>query len=540
MEENQKMQRDNMCCSHVVRCIMAFFTVLVFLPVAAWADAPYPITWLNQQGSAASDSAAGVAADASGSLFVTGSTAGTLEEGKANVGPSDIFLAKFSAASGQKIWIKQLGMTGEDRATGVAVDGTGNVFVLGYVYVGSADSRDLLLVKFSATTGEILWVKQLFNAADESATGLAVDGSGNVFVAGSTDGILEQGKTNTALITDCFLAKFSAATGDMLWVKQFGTASYDTAAGVAVDASGSLFVSGGTSGALEEGTPNAGLEDVFLAKFSATGEQLWVKQLGSADQDRVAGVAADGTGGALVTGYSLGALEEGHANTGRDKNVFLARFSPAGEKLWVKQLVGSADATAVTLNGGGNVFMVAWGIALEDMKANSGDWDFFLAKFSAKGEKLWVKQQGSAALDSATGVAVDGSGNVFVTGSTRGALEEGKANAGDLDFFLARFSAPGALMAQIIADFDSGVSAGTITGSGSGNSADGRKNALRNMLLATQRLIAEGKTAEACQQLTDAYQKLDGVVPPPDFIQGPGVAAIATQIITLKSSFGCP
>jgi parallel beta-helix repeat protein len=87
--------------------------------------------------------------------------------------------------------------------------------------------------------------------------------------------------------------------------------------------------------------------------------------------------------------------------------------------------------------------------------------------------------------------------------------------------------------------FDQAVAAGDLVGSGNGNSADGRLNALRNMLLAADDFIAEGEIDEACTQLQDAYERTDGATPPPDFVEGEASDDLATEIAATRSALGC-
>jgi hypothetical protein len=96
---------------------------------------------------------------------------------------------------------------------------------------------------------------------------VAVDASGNVYVAGFTAGGLD-GNTNAGDL-DFFLVKYSPA-GERLWTRQFGTARLDIANGVAVNASGNVYLAGRTGGGLD-GNQNAGASDLFLVKYNQAG-----------------------------------------------------------------------------------------------------------------------------------------------------------------------------------------------------------------------------------------------------------------------------
>jgi hypothetical protein len=87
--------------------------------------------------------------------------------------------------------------------------------------------------------------------------------------------------------------------------------------------------------------------------------------------------------------------------------------------------------------------------------------------------------------------------------------------------------------------FDASVAAGTLYGDGPGNSANGRREALRNIIEAAGDLIADGALTEACQQLLNAYQRCDGLSRPPEFVAGPAAATLAQMILDLMGELGC-
>jgi hypothetical protein len=92
---------------------------------------------------------------------------------------------------------------------------------------------------------------------------------------------------------------------------------------------------------------------------------------------------------------------------------------------------------------------------------------------------------------------------------------------------------------DILDFFDDSAVGGSLIGNGSGNSADGRRNAFRNMLEAVSDLLAGGLTEDACQQLRDAYDRCDGIIPPSDFVAGPAAPVLAGMILDLMGQLGC-
>ena len=263
-----------------------------------------------------------------------------------------------------------------------------------------------------------------------------MDGAGNVFISGWTGGSL--GVPNAGG-SDAFIAKYSAS-GALLWTRQLGTGSYDVAYSVAVDSAGNAFVSGITGGSL--GGPNAGNDDAFIAKYSASGGLLWTRQLGTSSRDLAFSVAVDGAGNAFISGITGGSLGGPHAGSW---DAFLAKYSPAGALLWTRQLGTSPDnyANSVAVDEWGNAFISGW-TAGSLGGSSAGDHDAFIAKYSASGALLWIRQLGTSGPDRAMSVAVDGEGNAFIGGHTLGSL--GGPSAGNEDAFITKYSASGALL----------------------------------------------------------------------------------------------
>jgi len=98
---------------------------------------------------------------------------------------------------------------------------------------------------------------------------------------------------------------------------------------------------------------------------------------------------------------------------------------------------------------------------------------------------------------------------------------------------------PPVSVGDILAFFDASVADETLAGSGPGNSANGRRNALRNMIEAAGDLIDDGYIEEACQQLMVAYERCDSLPRPPEFVAGPATSALATMILDLIAGLGC-
>ena len=164
-------------------------------------------------------------------------------------------------------------------------------------------------------------IRQLGSPDYDWSNGVAVDANGNVYVAGYTEGNL--GGSNQGSY-DIVLVKYDSA-GIQQWIRQLGSPDYDRSAGVAVDANGNVYVAGSTEGNLDGS--NQGGNDIVLVKYDSAGIQQWIHQLGSPASDRSAGVAVDANGYVYVAGHTYESL--GGPNQG-GWDIVLVKYDSAG------------------------------------------------------------------------------------------------------------------------------------------------------------------------------------------------------------------
>jgi len=352
----------------------------------------------------------------------------------------DIFLTKYNSL-GIKQWTKQSGTSSDDKAYGVATDSKGNVFVAGHTYGGFEEINnigmsDIFLIKFDSS-GSKKWTTQVGTSALDLVSDITTDNNGNIYITGSTDGALEG--SNNSGSRDGFLIKYDSR-GSAKWMTQFGTTTVDMAKEVASDLSGNIFIVGHTMGSLE-GNDNAGLYDLFLLKYDSSGVKKWTVQLGSTSVDYADGVSVSSNGDIYITGYTEGSLEG--LNSG-EYDLFLAKFNSLGTKQWVNQLgTPSGDyGKDVSIDSYGNIYVTGYTRGGLDNNTSSGGDDFFVIKFDSLGTKLWTDQSGTTGTDRAYGITHDISGNAFLAGYTYGGLD-GKTNAGRSDTILIKYNSTG-------------------------------------------------------------------------------------------------
>ena len=424
----QKLERSKM------RQVM-IRTLPLWLAIAAAcgqaiAEDPYTVEWTRQIGTSSNDESFSVAIDASGNVYISGRTAGDLEG--TNAGINDVFLTKFDS-SGNELWGKQIGTSLHDESYSVTVDSSGNAYISGYTQGDlegtNAGGADVFLTKLD-TSGNELWTEQIGTIRDENVHSVAVDASGNAYISGYTDGDL--GGTNAGSL-DAFLTKFDSS-GNELWTQQIGTDNIDGSYSVAVDSAGNAYISGVTSGGLEG--PNAGRSDAFLTKFDSSGNELWGKQIGTSGNDRSHSVAVDSAGNVYISGSTAGDLEGTNAG---NYDAYLTKFDSSGNELWGKQIGSSFTdiSNSVVVDSSGNAYIS--GYTEGDLEGTfAGSYEAFLTKFDSSGTELWTQQIGTSSNDISESVAVDSSGNAYISGFTQGDLEG--TNAGGNDAFLVKFS----------------------------------------------------------------------------------------------------
>jgi hypothetical protein len=357
-----------------------------------------------------------------------------------------------------------IGGTGTEAATSVATDGSGNVLVTGYQGTYGVDyggglqylrsGIDLFIAKYSSA-GSWVWSKTIGGSLNDQGMGIAADGAGNVLVTGyigvSTAGVdFGGGPIYSAGSDDVFLVKYSAA-GAHIWSKRFGGSGSDTGMAVAADAAGNVYVVGAFTGSVAFGggtLTSAGVRDIFVAKYSATGAHVWSKRFGSSGDDLGYGVAANSAGDVVLSGKFQGSVNFGGSTLGSagGDDAFLVKLSGAsGAHVWSKRFgnTGGDASMGVDVDGSDNVVISGFFSGAVDFGGGAltalGT-DVFAAKYSSAGTHLWSKRFGGAGTQLSYGVAAAPNGNVTLTGPFAQTVDFGTGtltSAGMDDVFLA-------------------------------------------------------------------------------------------------------
>ena len=445
------------------------------------------LLWATYYGGNGSDYVYGMALDASGNSFITGSTTSTTGIATSGAystsyggGPYEGYVSKFNS-SGAIQWATYYGSSSYCEFNGIGVDGSGNVYVGGFstssglgtggTYQPSLSGyANCLIVKFNGS-GARQWATYYGNS-DDIAQGLTADAAGNVYVAAyvqSTSGMATSGayQSTNGGGWDAVVAKFNT-TGGLVWGTYFGGSGTDFGHNVAVDGSGNVYFTGTTSsssGIASSGafqTTYGGSQDAFLAKFSSTGIFQWATYYGGSGSEGASGVATDPSGNVYLgsnTQSSSGIASSGAYQTSLagTQNGFLAKFNGSGVLQWGTYYGGTGtDAISqFTTDASGNIYVAGsasstTGIATSGaiQATNAGGQDGFIAEFNTSGSLLYATYYGGSGSDNATQAICDGTGNVYFSGST--ASSSGIATsgayqtslAGSSNCFIGKFSLP--------------------------------------------------------------------------------------------------
>ena len=347
-----------------------------------------------------------------------------------------------------------LGGSSGDSGQGIAVDSAGNSYVAGFT--GSADfpavnaiqpayggNSDAFVTKFSPDGNTIVYSTYLGGSGEDLGVGLAIDSSGNAYVCGVTISpdfpVVNAFQPVDHGQTEGFVTKINAEGTALVYSTFLGGSAGELAFGIAVDSAGDAYVAGHTSSA-DFPTVNAiqptfgGSADAFVTKFKADGSALvYSTFLGGSDIDEAFSIALDTAGRAYVTG-TTSSRDFPTANAiqptfgGGLGDAYVTKFKADGSTLVYSTFLGGSDndrGEAIAVDSSGNAYVTGSTQSPDFPTANAiqpvigANGDAFVTKLNPTGSALiYSTFLGGNGFDDGRGIAVDSARNVYLSGTT--------------------------------------------------------------------------------------------------------------------------
>ena len=347
-----------------------------------------------------------------------------------------------------------LGGDGDDQGNAIAVDQDGNVYITGFTdsdnfpetgdgIPGTLGGQNVFVSKLNAAGTALVYSTYVGADASSQANGIAVDSAGDAYITGFTTSDnfpTTAGAFQTEPGGDghqAFVAKLNPTGSALIYATYLGGSGDDQGNAIAVDSSGDAYVTGATtstdfpttSGAFQTDNNGGG---AFVAKFNANGSALVYSTCLGGVEDSGNGIAVDAAGDAYVTGTTslndfpttAGAFQT--VREGYERDAFVTEVNPAGSALIYSTYLGGNDedeGNGIAVDSSGNAYITGMTSSTDfpttagAFQTVNGDSDAFVTKLNADGTALvYSTYLGGDGFDSGNGIAVDSAGNAFITG----------------------------------------------------------------------------------------------------------------------------
>ncbi len=411
----------------------------------------------------------GITTDASGNTYTTGSFLGAADfdpgPGTTTLTPTgyDAFIAKYDP-NGNLIWTKNI----PGSAVGakfIKLDPSGNILI-GGIFQGEVDfdpgvgtvtrtnassEENTFVAKYDAN-GNYIWVNVVVGDqfARSTSEGMDIDAAGNVYLTGYIVGPVDFGagfSFNSVGGEEVFIVKYSTG-GNIVWARSMGGDQLDRGAAIAVDGDGDLYITGYFSSELMDFDPNpdntapligSGVEhNMFVAKYTANGNYVWVKQMGEANKCMGDKIALDAAGHLYVTGRFAVSVDMDPAasiatiTSKGEEDVFLAKYDTSGRYIWAQGIGGSGfDEVMSVMYANSSVYVQGFfndtvdfdsGPDTANLFAGAGQ-PVFIARYDLNGHYLWAGSFIGTGSNRGNGLCMDKSNNLYSAGQFRGTID---------------------------------------------------------------------------------------------------------------------
>jgi hypothetical protein len=433
--------------------------------------------WAESANGTLEDNGNDIATDLFGNTYITGNfTSPSINFGSITLtnpfSPDpQIFVAKYNTG-GIVQWAEAFGGEDYDAGRSIAVDAFSNVYITGSFRSDSlafgnstlvnSGGGDMFIAKLNAA-GHVLWAKSAAgsNNYDEGMS-VATDATGNVFVTGYSRSssitfgtiVLNQLGMNTYM--DGFVVKYSSM-GTVVWAKNFGASADELPYGLAVAKDRNMYITGYFDSPVwnwGSGTVNcySANPDFFILKCDSAGNVVWLKRGGGLNYEKGFDITLDNHDNPVAIGYfdSQNAFFANDTLRGLAGFVFMAKYNPQGNLVWAKDSMGGRPGSgwSITADTAGNIYSTGYygGVTGMDFGnthlSTSGGRDVFIAKLDSSGNSVWAVNPLGTNDEEGKAIAVDHSGNIYVTGYFKSATDTFGtsiiSNSGNADVFIAK------------------------------------------------------------------------------------------------------
>jgi hypothetical protein len=428
------------------------------------------LSYATYLGGTGGDVAYGIAVDSSGNAYITGVTNSTnfptlSPEQSSYAGSGDAFVLKLNSTGSAVVYSTYLGGTGADAAAAVAVDPTGDAFITGTTmsvdfptttgafqaaYGGNGDA---FITELGSAGDKLVYSSYLGGSQADSGQAVSVDSSGNAYLTGYTQSVdfptVNPLQPVNGGASDAFVAKVNFPGSALVYSTYLGGSEADVGQGIKVDNSGNAYIVGytfssdfPTHNALQ--AANAGGPDAFVAEINASGSALaFSTYLGGSGDDRGYGIALDASGNIYITGASQSAdfpttsssFETGYQGNG---DAFVSKLNSTGSALTYSTFLGGSGVdrgNSIAVDSSGNAYITGFtqstdfptqnpvqailGISGGSSCGAAPCSDAFVSQLNPSGTGLvYSTYLGGSGSDFGQGIALDTSGVPYITGST--------------------------------------------------------------------------------------------------------------------------
>lgn len=429
-----------------------FFAGIFLFVLASFLNAQSPtVNWITHCGSnSGSDKTLDVSLDQAGNIYACGyfNDEGYFDTIHLTAFNKQAFVTKLDA-NGNFVWAISGGSGLDDRALGLCTDPQGNIIATGTYWSNATfgsfnigGSADHVFVVKIDPNGNFLWATPGGSSGDDHGYDVVTDAQGNIFVTGYLSNHYgpSPGTSSfpnlapfTVLDSIAFVGRMSPS-GVWQWVKTFGGTDVERDNDIALDSLGNIYVVGGFYGTKTFGpvslTSSNNSRDIFVVKYDANGNFIWVTTAGDTLDDRANGIAIDHEQHIYITGefrdhvlFGSDTLNNYGGPSGRD--IFVARMDLNGNWVWAKRAgsTGGSDAgRAITVNRDGNIFVTGQCKGLvkfgndTTFQTGADSIQVFVAAIDSLGDWKWAMQGGSPLEDRGYGIEADTTCKLYFCG----------------------------------------------------------------------------------------------------------------------------